>query len=198
MDISQCAVALKEWSITCQALREGRQIILLRKGGIHDAEGVFALEHNTFWLQPTYLHQSGDQVKPQHRDLFQTVEANRLPGEDDKFISLSLLATVERVFALSPDDEERLLATEHIWSDMHILLRYGYKPEHPLLCVALRVYERPQPHGVPMRREFQGCRSWIELAEPLDCRGVLPLLDDAAFAQRLQGLNDVLSCRAQH
>jgi hypothetical protein len=193
MDINTCAIALKEWSITCQALREGRQIVLLRKGGIHDAEGVFTLEHNTFWLQPTYLHQSQDQVKPQHRDLFETVQAKRVPGADDKFISLRLLATVEKVFALCPADEERLNTVNHIWSELHILLRYDYKPEHPLLCVALRVYERAEPHRVAMRREFQGCRSWIELAEPLDCRGVLPVLDDATFAEQMKKLNDALS-----
>ena len=192
MDIHTCAVALKEWSITCQALREGRQIVLLRKGGIHDAEGIFTLEHNTFWLQPTYLHQSQSQVKPPHRDLFETA-AQRAPGEDEKFISLRLLAKVEKVFALSPADENRLLAVEHIWSESHIVLRYDYKPKHPLLCVALRIYERAEPHRVVMRPEFQGCRSWIELAEPLDARGVLPVLDDAAFARQMQQLDAALA-----
>ncbi|HVF10542.1 MAG TPA: DUF1802 family protein [Abditibacteriaceae bacterium] len=192
MDIPNCAVALKEWAITCQALRAGRQIVLLRKGGLHDAEGVFALEHNTFWLQPTYLHQSQAQVKPAHRDLFAMAEAQRVTGEGDKFIALRLLATVEKVFALTREGEDRLLAAPHIWSDMHVALRYDYQPEHPLLCVALRVYERPTPHQVAMRREFQGCRSWIELQEPLDCNKVLPALDDDAFARRMSELSAAL------
>ena len=30
----QCQIALKEWAVTVESLAEGRQILLLRKGGI--------------------------------------------------------------------------------------------------------------------------------------------------------------------
>jgi len=45
--------ALKEWAVTCRALAEGRQAILLRKGGIGEAGGAFQVEHTRFWLLPT-------------------------------------------------------------------------------------------------------------------------------------------------
>ena len=31
--------ALKEWAIVCKALAEGRQILLIRKGGIEEIKG---------------------------------------------------------------------------------------------------------------------------------------------------------------
>ena len=31
-----CQIALKEWAVTVQALARGEQILLLRKGGIHE------------------------------------------------------------------------------------------------------------------------------------------------------------------
>ena len=40
--------ALKEWAAVCQALSTGRQIVLLRKGGIHEAAGEFELDHRQF------------------------------------------------------------------------------------------------------------------------------------------------------
>src|SRR5687767_1695492 len=57
-------VGLKEWAIVCHALEQGRQIILLRKGGIRESGGEFELEHRQFLLFPTYLHQTLNGLKP--------------------------------------------------------------------------------------------------------------------------------------
>src|SRR5580692_10141938 len=56
-------IALKEWATVCDALATGRQIILLRKGGIYEAAGEFELENREFFLFPTYLHQNTAMLK---------------------------------------------------------------------------------------------------------------------------------------
>jgi hypothetical protein len=186
--------ALKEWAVTCRALQEGRQILLLRKGGIEDDYGVFSLEQQTFWLQPTYEHQSEDRVKPQHRDLFSIVENTQRDGENLDFIVLGLWAQVAQVWALPPSDEnnlQKLLNAPHIYEESYLRLRLDYKPAHPLLCVALRAYRVDEPHIVTMRPEFLGCRSWIELPDGLPLRGA-PALDDAAFEKHLDMLETAL------
>ena len=33
--VTRVQVALKEWAVTAQALSQGKQILILRKGGIH-------------------------------------------------------------------------------------------------------------------------------------------------------------------
>ena len=40
--------ALKEWAIVCKALEEGRQVLLLRKGGIMEYRQGFEVKHEQF------------------------------------------------------------------------------------------------------------------------------------------------------
>ena len=49
--------AFKEWAVIGHALAEGKQSVLIRKGGIAEAGREFTVEHNLFWLFPTYTHQ---------------------------------------------------------------------------------------------------------------------------------------------
>src|SRR4051812_17983666 len=68
-------VGLKEWATVCAALEGGRQIILLRKGGISEAIGGFELEHREFLLFPTYLHQNLAMLKPEAHAGFEPLAA---------------------------------------------------------------------------------------------------------------------------
>ena len=43
-------IALKEWASVCKALEEGKQILLLRKGGIMEFRKGFEMKHNEFFL----------------------------------------------------------------------------------------------------------------------------------------------------
>ena len=47
-------IAFKEWAVTVRALAEGEQLVTLRKGGIREPEKHFALEHDRFFLYPTF------------------------------------------------------------------------------------------------------------------------------------------------
>ena len=59
------AVALQEWAAICERLGDGRQVCIVRKGGIHErGGGIFALEHDRFALLPTYLHQDAARLRP--------------------------------------------------------------------------------------------------------------------------------------
>jgi len=70
-DSQTLKIALKEWAVVCRALERGRQILLLRKGGIYEAAGEFELEHRRFLLFPTYLHQKIEMLKTGERDGFE-------------------------------------------------------------------------------------------------------------------------------
>src|SRR5262245_66379313 len=67
--------AFKEWAAICQALGQGRQSVLLRKGGIVEPGGAFRVEHREFLLFPTYLHQSADNLVPAARHLLEEAQA---------------------------------------------------------------------------------------------------------------------------
>jgi len=44
--------ALKEWAVAVDALEQGKTIMLLRKGGIHEQGGRFKVAHNQILLYP--------------------------------------------------------------------------------------------------------------------------------------------------
>src|SRR5258707_4808384 len=57
--------AFKEWAVICQALAEGRQALILRKGGIAEHGGGFRVEPTPFWLYPPYFHEKQSGLPPQ-------------------------------------------------------------------------------------------------------------------------------------
>ncbi len=52
--------ALKEWAVTVKALNEGKQIILICKGGIREEKREFQIDDKEFFLYPTYEHQKSE------------------------------------------------------------------------------------------------------------------------------------------
>ena len=57
--------AFKEWAVSCQAMQSGKQILLIRKGGIREEGGAFTIADDTFFLMPTYEHQNADLLQPE-------------------------------------------------------------------------------------------------------------------------------------
>ena len=60
--VSAPHIALKEWAALVAAIGDGKQTILLRKGGIR--EGPFKATASSFYLFPTAFHSEGRLVKP--------------------------------------------------------------------------------------------------------------------------------------
>jgi hypothetical protein len=181
-----CNIALKEWAATTQALREGRQIILLRKGGIRDAGGVFVLEHSAFWLLPNAFHQDKPLLKPEHRDL---LEAPPSPRDE---LRLEVFARVEQVWSVKEESFEALSKGRHIWNDDYLEVRFGYKREHALECVAVRAYAAPQILRVPGDPKYFGCFSWIEMDHALPLHAAVPVLDEETHNKYLHEWRELL------
>lgn len=180
-------IALKEWSATCRALGLGRQIILLRKGGLLDPEGKFDLEYSGFWLAPTKWHEDTQLVKSQHQDLLQPAPASR------GVLRLAAWAQVEKSWAVSFEEREKLARLHHIWSTSYLDSRWNYQPERPLIVVALRVWKLPETLEFPSQPEYSGCRSWIEMNQSLAIQNAQAALSDSQFAAALESAQRVLS-----
>jgi hypothetical protein len=65
-------LALKEWAIVCRALEEGKQSILLRKGGILEYKKGFEISQKIFLLYPTFEHQSKEYVQSNYLENFES------------------------------------------------------------------------------------------------------------------------------
>jgi hypothetical protein len=179
---SSLNVALKEWHIVCQALQSGRQMILLRKGGILEASTGFELEHPQFLLFPTYLHQNLTMLKPEFHSGFQA------HSSEPAAVTLSCAAKVTDIIRLKYREQMDSLDREHIWTPPLIDMRFNYKPQNPLYLLIVRAYKLAQPMTVQNTPEYAGCKSWVPLESQISVEAAKPVMDDASFDQRARAI----------
>src|ERR1700733_2855483 len=144
------SIALKEWHIVSRALASGRQIILLRKGGISESIGGFELEHSQFLLFPTFLHQNLQMLKPEVHEQYQPHSAE--PAK----IEISLAAEVSDIVRLENRQQMDALDAQHIWTQPLIDMRFNYRPSNPLYLLLLRAYRLRQTVTIANTPEYAG------------------------------------------
>ena len=184
-----CQIALKEWAITCQALAQGEQILLLRKGGIHESGKDFRVVHPEFLLYPTYEHQREDLLKPTSQPAL-----GRLLADTPKFdsITFSHWARAEEIIEVEAQEKVEDLSPYHIWTDAYAQSRLRWKPMLPLSILLLRVYRLEQAITVPYLKEYGGCTSWVDLMPRINLGQLEPALDDAEFQRQVEAIKGSL------
>jgi hypothetical protein len=175
---SALKVALKEWAVVCGALASGRQIILLRKGGIQEAIGGFELEHREFLLFPTYLHQNKQMLKSEFHEQLEKRD------EEPAQIVLSSAGEVTDIVQLKSRQQMDALDDEHVWTPPLIDMRFNYRPANPLYLLLVRAHRLARPVTIANTPAYAGCKSWVPLERSIDAADALPVLDDARYAQR--------------
>ncbi|AGL28265.1 hypothetical protein J113_19555 [Mycobacterium tuberculosis CAS/NITR204] len=132
--------ALKEWSAAVHALLDGRQTVLLRKGGI--GEKRFEVAAHEFLLFPTVAHSHAERVRPEHRDLLGPAAAD----STDECVLLRAAAKV--VAALPVNRPEGLDAIEdlHIWTAESVRAdRLDFRPKHKLAVLVVSAIPLAEP-----------------------------------------------------
>lgn len=188
-------IAFKEWAVVDEALGTGRQSILIRKGGIHERHGRFAVEHSEFLIYPTYLHQSPVMLKPgvhppvANATTFPVTASPRMPDTDVKAgqevaqrVTIRHLAQVIDVLHAADEDAAKDWDEFHIYSPELIRSRFRYKPERPLFVLLVRIFRLPAPAVFLETPAYAGCRSWVQLEAAVETGGALPVVDDSAFS----------------
>ena len=152
--------ALKEWSAAVRALLDGRQTVLLRKGGIHEKR--FAITASRFLLFPTVAHSHRERVRPEHRDLL----ACRNP----------LDRSVKRRVTLGKTQPLHIWTAESVRAD-----RLDFRPKHRLTVLVVQASPLVEPVRLARAPEYAGCKSWVPL--PVDPTWADPVRDDAALQE---------------
>ncbi len=168
--------ALKEWSAAVHGLLDGRQTVLLRKGGIHEKR--FALTASRFLFFPTVAHSHAERVRPEHRDLLDAAAAD---STDDDVI---LRAGAKVVAAVEVSRPERIDELEplHIWTAESVRAdRLDFRPKHRLTVLVVQACALREPIRLQRRPDYAGCRSWVPL--PVDPDWASPVQSDAALAE---------------
>ena len=180
---------LKEWRVVVEALREGRQIILLRKGGIHEPRGEFKVAHREFFLIPGLEHQKKELLKPEAVASFASSFDSLTDGGPLRLDTFAQL--VESIELRDPSLAHRL-GDHHVWNEAYVQLRIDYKPETPLYLLLLRVFALPTAIEIPRLERYAGCRSWVELDEELSTEGKRAVLEDEHFDARLRAVKSAI------
>jgi hypothetical protein len=184
--------ALKEWAIVCQALADGRQTLLIRKGGIQEIKDGFEVTHRNFWLFPTYVHQKVTDLVPTVHAEFREIQAGPpAPG----ILTIRLYATVEHAVRVTDLDRLRDLADQHVLSWDCVAGRFHYRNKPGLHVLVVRVYRRPEPLLLPQKAWYDGCMSWVDLDQAISPDGCTPVLSDAEFAVRASDIHEKASGR---
>ncbi|MBI3216585.1 MAG: DUF1802 family protein [Mycobacterium sp.] len=163
--------ALKEWSAAVHALLDGRQTVLLRKGGI--GEKRFALDAAEFLLFPTVAHSHAERVRPEHADLLGIAAADSTEEQLVIRASARVVAAVEVNRPEAIDDIEDL----HIWTADSVRAdRIDFRPRHRLTVLVVQAAPLREPAVLAREPEYAGCRSWVEL--PTSTEDLDPVHDE--------------------
>ena len=188
------SLALKEWSVAVNALRQGKQILILRKGGVHRDDKQFRVVHPEFLLFPTFEHQKAELVKPAyHADLKQTEFENDVDG----LVTLSCFGVVTDLFEIADSKALERISDYHIWTDDYAEKRLHWRPNQPLTIPLLRTYTLTQPQALPILEEYVGCRSWVDLGQVVPMGQLNPVLSDADYETQAEEIRIFPSMKAK-
>lgn len=176
--------ALKEWAVAVEALLAGDLIMLIRKGGIHEAKPVFNVPSDRALLFPTHEHQSTAAMREPWRS---RVSSQTVPQVGDA-VALPGWAEITHQLQLTGPDLEQRLQPFHVWTDVWLTERLAWKPERPAYALLLRVHRFTAPLQLTYAKQYGGCRSWIELAELPTLPEGAPILTDTAYQAQVSAI----------
>ena len=166
---------LKEWAVAVRALERGETALVVRKGGIR--EKAFAVKDSRFLLLPGYEHQKPELLKPEYRELLKEI-----PNlTDDGPLRFTSFAEVRGAYEVSEPESLAAIDPYHMWTPEYAESRFRWRPKKPLTVLVLRTYLLPEPVELPNSEAYAGCKSWIELDEPVSISGALPVLSGEDF-----------------
>ena len=181
--------ALKEWSAAVHALLDGRQRVLLRKGGIGEKR-FDATVAGEFVLFPTVEHSHADRVRPEFRDLL-TAGA---PDSADDHVVLRVTAKVVAALQVNQPDNIDAIEDLHIWTAESVRRdRLDFRPKHRLAVLVVQAIPLVTPVRLPRTPDYAGCTSWVQLpmTVPPSSLGT-PVHDEAALREVVARVRDAV------
>jgi len=182
----------KEWQIICEALRDGKQSLILRKGGIHEGSGGFSFENvPEFVLFPTRFHAQGDLV-----DLSGEFTPGKEWNTGDEVVFDTLCKVIE-TYELSDWEKVQAISNLHLWSEDCIKDRFNWEGKGmasgKIHLALVRAYKLPAPVTVEYAKRLGGCRSWVKLEEiSISEENLVPVIGDTIFTDLQQKLSKAL------
>ena len=181
--------ALKEWDVVCEALGSGRQVVVIRKGGIAEGKDGLRFEHEEFVLLPTFFHQQSERVVPEA-----DFAARQEDWEGERgLVEVRHAATLVWHKLVTDRAVFGRLQAFHILTPEEVETRFVQKPAPGVQVALLRVYRLDPPRRVAWQKSFGGCRSWAEMDTDLESCSRVSVLSDERFAELEKELRAILA-----
>ena len=185
-------IGFKEWAYVCEALREGVQTIILRKGGIHEGKKGFSFQHDAFWLFPTGFHAQAEQLNwlPANADAISVP-----PDEKRETVDFRGFAKLHGVWRITDWDQAAALSRFHVWTEEVVKERFAWGDDTCLHVALVRAYALPEPWSIPYQPGYGGCRSWVKLpTPPTEVEASLqPAMTDASWEETAEKVSRILA-----
>jgi len=175
----------KEWALICEALGQGQQSVILRKGGIAEGRDGFRFKHDEFLLLPTLFHEQAAKLK--------LPESTLLPAaRQDGRIEIRHRAQVEWTHDVTDWELVKRLAPFHLWQEAEIEKRFKQDDQPGVSLAFVRISRLSQPFVFDDSPKYGGCRSWVTLPELPAGITAGPVLDEDVHRDRERQLQAVL------
>jgi hypothetical protein len=185
-----CDSALKEWAVAIEALGQGRLALIIRKGGIREERNRFEVRFPEFLFFPSFEHQQTGLLRPEHAaELADAMAATA----DNDHLTFTHFAKVHSAFPVTELAELESLAPHHIWTQEYAEKRLRWRPRVALTAMVLRVYKLPEAKQVPMRTEYAGCKSWLQLLDTVTIDALEPAMSDAVFEAEAAAIDEAMA-----
>ncbi|MHC5723377.1 MAG: DUF1802 family protein [Nostoc sp.] len=188
MELTTTFHALKEWAVAIDALESGKTIMLLRKGGIHERNGHFQVAHKQILLYPTCEHQQAFMLKTEYANGVYPVTSGCHP----ETVRIGSWAEITDILPVSDEFIVNGLLPFHIWNEHFISDRLKWKARQPLYILLLRTYKLLQDQEIPYYPEYAGCKSWIDLNQPIQLQAAKPVLSNFAYTQLVETIRGIV------
>ena len=166
-------VAFKEWQVVCEALRQGKQSIIFRKGGIAEGREGFEFRHQQFYLYPTLFHQQYEQTTWH--------DGKSLEEAEDHSVEIASLCNVVWTGVITDWQKVQSLNGYHIWREEVLQERFEYKDAGAIHLAVVRVHNFETPCQLVYDKSYGGCKSWIQLKEFSENSTLIPVIEDLDF-----------------
>ncbi len=199
-------IAIKEWAVTVRALSEGEQLLIFRRD---DENEPSSLEHDRFFLFPTFEHARNDVVRGAHvPELRRALEEGVWPDGDPAISALTQPGGIEqpdrvRVRAWAEVAGEYTVTNQraiselspfYIWTTDYAQKRLGWRRGTSLRVTLLRTHRIPRPVTIRVRPEHDYSTNWLEITRQLPFEGT-PVLSELEFGRVKDEIESIVSGR---
>ena len=181
--------AFKEWAAVVDALGRGGQVLILRKGGIHEKGKRFGVAQEEFFLFPTFEHQNPKDLKPEGEEILKKILAAK---PDPALLPVRYYCVVNESFWVSDPQVLERLSPFHIWSRECVQARFDWGEEKGLFGIIVRVYSLPETAALENLKRYGGCRSWVDLESPPATASLKPVLSGRVFTEKKEKILEVI------